>query len=49
MVIGKLVKDVSEELAEDGSSVPLQKSLSICKSKGASYPRRLECSTVREP
>jgi hypothetical protein len=45
-VIGKLVKDVSEELAEDGSSVLLQESLTICKSKGASYPRRLECSTV---
>jgi len=27
MVNGKLVKDVSEELAEDGSSVLLQKSL----------------------
>jgi len=32
MVIGRLVKDVSEELAEDGSSVPLQKCQTICKS-----------------
>jgi hypothetical protein len=46
MVIGKLVIDVSKELAEDSSSMLLQKSLTICKSKGASYPRRFECSAA---
>jgi hypothetical protein len=34
MVIGKLVKDVSKELAEDDSSMLIRKSVTICKSKG---------------
>ena len=41
MVIGKLVTDVSEELAEDGSSMLLQKSVTVHKSKGASCPQKI--------
>jgi hypothetical protein len=37
MVMGKLVKDVSEEFAEDGSSMLLQKSLAI-KVKSKAVP-----------
>jgi len=40
MVIGKLVIDVSKELAEDGSSMLLQKLLTVCKSKRSIIPQK---------